>query len=89
MFTSIISRFKKVKGIFASLAINIFMALPYTNLAYADTLPSLGSEPGDVSLYDEYAIGKKVFVRIKLSQSYLDHPGLEDFIMNIIKYQIK
>ena len=84
MFTSIISRFHKVKGIFASLAINISMALPYTNLAYADTLPSLGSEPGDVSLYDEYAIGKKVFVRIKLSQSYFDHPELEDFIMNRI-----
>ncbi len=60
------------------------MALPYTNLAYADTLPSLGSEPGNISLHDEYAIGKKVFVRIKLSQSYLDHPELEDFIMNRI-----
>ncbi len=84
MFTSIISRFQKVKGISAYLAINILMGLPYTNLAYADTLPSLGSEPGDVSLYDEYAIGKKVFVRIKLSQSYFDHPELEDFIMNRI-----
>ena len=60
------------------------IALPYLNLTYADTLPSLGSETGDVSLYDEYAIGKKVFVRIKSSQSYLDHPELEDFIMNRI-----
>ena len=80
----IISRFHKVKGIFASLAINILIALPYLNLTYADTLPSLGSEPGDISLYDEYAIGKKVFVRIKSSQSYFDHPELEDFIMNRI-----
>ncbi|MDA9690120.1 M48 family metalloprotease [Betaproteobacteria bacterium] len=60
------------------------IALPYLNLTYADTLPSLGSEPGDISLYDEYAIGKKVFVRIKLSQSYFDYPELEDFIMNRI-----
>ena len=43
-----------------------------------------GSGPGDISLYDEYAIGKKVFVRIKSSQSYLDYPELEDFIMNRI-----
>ena len=53
------------------------------NITYG-TLPALGSEPGDVSLYDEYAIGKKVFVRIKLSQSYFDHPELEDFIINRI-----
>jgi len=59
MSTSIISRFHKVKDIFAFLAINILMTLPCTKLAYADTLPSLGSEPGDVSLYDEYAIGRK------------------------------
>ena len=58
--------------------------MPYLNLTYADNLPSLGSEPGDISLYDEYTIGKKVFVRIKSSDSYLDHPELEDFIMNRI-----
>ena len=84
MFIPLISRFHKVKGIFASHAISILIASPYLNLTYADTLPSLGSGPGDISLYDEYAIGKKVFVRIKSSQSYLDHPELEDFIMNRI-----
>ena len=84
MFIPLIERFHKVKGKFASLAINILIALPYLNLTYADTLPSLGSEPGDISLYDEYAIGKKVFAQIKSSQSYLDHPELEDFIMNRI-----
>ncbi|MEL0214449.1 MAG: M48 family metalloprotease [Burkholderiaceae bacterium] len=80
----LISCFNKVKGISAPFAINILIALPYLNLTYADNLPSLGSEPGDVSLYDEYTIGKKVFVRIKSSDSYLDHPELEDFIMNRI-----
>ncbi len=60
------------------------MALSYFNLTYADTLPSLGSELGNISLYDEYAIGKKIFLRIKLSPSYFDHPQLEDFIMNRI-----
>ena len=84
MFTPLISRFHKVKRILASLAINILIALPCLNLTYADTLPSLGSEPGDVSLYDEYTIGKKVFAQIKSSHSYLDHPELEDFIMNRI-----
>ena len=86
MLTLIASCFHKKKGKFASLAINILLALPYSyfNLTYADNLPSLGSQPGDLSLYDEYAIGKKVFVRIKSSQSYFDHPELEDFIMNII-----
>ena len=84
MFTLIIRRFHLVKGIFALLAINILIASPYLNLTYADTLPSLGSESGDVSLYDEYAIGKKVFVRIKSSQAYLDYPELQDFIMNRI-----
>ena len=80
----LISCFNKVKGISAPFAINILIALPYLNLTYADNLPSLGSEPGDISLYDEYTIGKKVFVRIKSSESYLDHPELEDFIMNRI-----
>lgn len=80
----LISCFNKVKGISAPFAINILIALPYLNLTYADNLPSLGSEPGDISLYDEYTIGKKVFVRIKSSDSYLDHPELEDFIMNRI-----
>ena len=84
MFTLTISHSHRLKGIFASLVINILIALPYLNLTYADTLPSLGSEPGNISLYDEYAIGKKVFVRIKLSPSYFDHPELEDFIMNRI-----
>ena len=72
----LISCFNKVKGISALFAINILIALPHLNLTYADNLPSLGSEPGDISLYDEYTIGKKVFVRIKLSESYLDHPEL-------------
>ena len=76
MFTLTISHSHRLKGIFASLVINILIALPYLNLTYADNLPSLGSEPGDISLYDEYTIGKKVFVRIKLSESYLDHPEL-------------
>ena len=84
MFTLTISHSHRLKGIFASLVINILIALPYLNLTYAESLPSLGSEPGNISLYDEYAIGKKVFVRIKLSPSYFDHPELEDFIMNII-----
>ena len=60
------------------------IALSHINLTYADTLPSLGSEHGNISLYDEYAIGKKVFLRIKLSPSYFDHPQLEDFIMSRI-----
>ncbi len=84
MLTLMISHFHRLKGIFASLSINILMAFPYSNLAYADTLPSLGSETGNISLYDEYAIGKEVFVRLKLSPSYLDHPELEDFIINRI-----
>ena len=84
MFTLTISYLHRLKGMFASLAINILIALPYLNITYADTLPSLGSEPGNISLYDEYAIGKKVFVRIKSSSSYFDHPELEDFIMNRI-----
>ena len=84
MFTLLINRYQKLKVTFVSLTLNIFMVLSHSNSACAVPLPALGSEPGSISLYDEYAIGKKVFVRIKLSQSYFDHPELEDFIMDRI-----
>ena len=69
----------------STLATVIILTAPFfLNTSMADPLPSLGTDAGDISLYDEYVIGRKVFARIKESQLYFDYPELEDFIMDRI-----
>ena len=65
-----------------SILIPLTLSLGYSISSWSNPLPSLGSDSTVTTLQEEFQIGRKVYSNIKSSQTFLDYPLLEDFIMH-------